>query len=87
MTEWSVYDRARRRQAKNEEVEIAMKPGALLVPAVLCLCSAVVCAQTKWDMPTPYSDGEFHTRTVKAFAEDVKKNSGGQLDITVHSNQ
>jgi TRAP-type C4-dicarboxylate transport system substrate-binding protein len=43
-------------------------------------------AQTKWDMPTPYSDGEFHTRNVKAFAEDVKKNTNGQLEITVHSN-
>lgn len=44
-------------------------------------------AQTKWDMPTPYSDGEFHTRNVKQFAEDVKKNTNGALDITVHSNQ
>jgi len=44
-------------------------------------------AQTKWDMPTPYSDGEFHTRNAKAFAEDVKKNTGGALDITVHANQ
>ena len=43
-------------------------------------------AQTKWDMPTPYSDGEFHTRNVKSFAEDVKKNTGGAVDITVHSN-
>jgi TRAP-type C4-dicarboxylate transport system substrate-binding protein len=43
-------------------------------------------AQTKWDMPTPYSDGEFHTRNVKAFAEDVKKNTGGAIDITVHAN-
>jgi TRAP-type C4-dicarboxylate transport system substrate-binding protein len=43
--------------------------------------------QTKWDMPTPYSEGEFHTRNVKQFAEEVKKASGGQLDITVHSNQ
>jgi TRAP-type C4-dicarboxylate transport system substrate-binding protein len=43
-------------------------------------------AQTKWDMPTPYSDGEFHTRNIKTFAEDVKKNTGGALDITVHSN-
>jgi len=43
-------------------------------------------AQTKWDMPTPYSDGEFHTRNIKAFAEDVKKNTGGALDITVHAN-
>ena len=44
-------------------------------------------AQTKWDMPTPYSDGEFHTRNVKQFAEDVKKNTNGALEITVHSNQ
>jgi TRAP-type transport system periplasmic protein len=43
-------------------------------------------AQTKWDMPTPYSDGEFHTRNVRAFAEDVKKATNGQLDINVHSN-
>ena len=43
-------------------------------------------AQTKWDMPTPYSDGEFHTRNVKQFVEDVKKNTNGALDITVHSN-
>ena len=40
-------------------------------------------AQTKWDMPTPYSDGEFHTRNIKTFVEDVKKNTGGALDITV----
>ena len=44
-------------------------------------------AQTKWDMPTPYSEGEFHTRNVKQFAEDVKANAQGALEITVHSNQ
>ena len=43
-------------------------------------------AQTKWDMPTPYSDGEFHTINVRQFVEDVKKASGGQIDINVHSN-
>ncbi|HUQ24697.1 MAG TPA: TRAP transporter substrate-binding protein [Burkholderiales bacterium] len=43
-------------------------------------------AQTKWDMPTPYSEGEFHTRNVKAFVEDVKKNTNGAVDIAVHSN-
>src|ERR1051326_8150486 len=43
-------------------------------------------AQTKWDMPTPYSEGEFHTRNVKSFAEDVKKATEGRLDILVHSN-
>ena len=53
----------------------------------IALEAGTVHAQTKWDMPTPYSDGEFHTRNVKQFAEDVKKATGGQLDIAVHSNQ
>ena len=43
-------------------------------------------AQTKWDMPTPYSDGEFHTRNIRLFAEEVKKTTNGALDLTVHSN-
>jgi len=43
-------------------------------------------AQTKWDMPTPYADGEFHTRNVHAFVEEVQKASGGKLVIQVHSN-
>lgn len=43
-------------------------------------------AQTKWDMPTPYSDGEFHTRNVKTFVADAQKAAGGKLEIVVHSN-
>jgi TRAP-type transport system periplasmic protein len=43
-------------------------------------------AQTKWDMPTPYSDGEFHTRNVVNFAEEVKKATGGKVELVVHSN-
>jgi TRAP-type C4-dicarboxylate transport system substrate-binding protein len=57
----------------------------LIAVAALAACGAAH-AQTKWDMPTPYSDGEFHTRNVKTFVEDVKKATGGALDITVHSN-
>ena len=53
---------------------------------LLALVFGTAQAQTKWDMPTPYSDGEFHTRNVKQFVEEVKKNTGGALDITVHSN-
>jgi TRAP-type C4-dicarboxylate transport system substrate-binding protein len=55
-----------------------------LVTAAVSLGAAN--AQTKWDMPTPYSDGEFHTKNVAAFAEDVKKATGGKLELTVHSN-
>ena len=43
-------------------------------------------AQTKWDMPTPYSDGEFHTRNVVTFVEDVKKATDGKLELVVNSN-
>jgi len=43
-------------------------------------------AQTKWDMPTPYPDGNFHTKNVKQFADDIKAASGGKLEIVVHSN-
>ena len=43
-------------------------------------------AQTKWDMPTPYADGNFHTKNVKQFAEDIKAASGGKLELVVHSN-
>lgn len=43
-------------------------------------------AQTKWDMPTPYPDGNFHTKNVRQFAEDAAKATGGKLQIQVHSN-
>ncbi len=57
--------------------------------AAAAVASALACgaaqAQTKWDMPTPYSDGEFHTRNVVLFVEDVAKRTGGALEIKVHS--
>jgi TRAP-type C4-dicarboxylate transport system substrate-binding protein len=42
-------------------------------------------AQTKWDMPTPYPDGNFHTKNVVLFTQDVAKATNGSLQITVHS--
>jgi TRAP-type C4-dicarboxylate transport system substrate-binding protein len=61
-----------------------MKRLAILAAAALAVGGAQ--AQTKWDMPTPYSEGEFHTRNVKAFADEVGKATGGKLAIQVHSN-
>lgn len=43
-------------------------------------------AQLKWDMPTPYPDGNFHTKNIREFAGEVKAATGGKLDIVVHSN-
>lgn len=56
---------------------------SILIAAALAMGSAQ--AQTKWDMPTPYSDGEFHTRNVVLFAEEVQKATNGALAIKVHS--
>ena len=50
----------------------------------VCLATAAS-AQTKWDMPTPYPDGNFHTRNVAMFAADVAKATNGSLTIAVHS--
>ncbi|MGB7694319.1 MAG: TRAP transporter substrate-binding protein, partial [Pseudolabrys sp.] len=47
--------------------------------------SSVASAQTKWDMPTPYPDGNFHTRNIMQFAADVDKATNGSLKIAIHS--
>jgi TRAP-type C4-dicarboxylate transport system substrate-binding protein len=56
------------------------------IALALTFASGTAVAQTKWDMPTPYSDGEFHTRNVRQFVEDAQKAAGGKLQLVVHSN-
>jgi TRAP-type C4-dicarboxylate transport system substrate-binding protein len=63
-----------------------MKLRPLIVALAAWSLTGAAQAQTKWDMPTPYSDGEFHTINVRQFAEDVKKATGGKVEINVHSN-
>jgi TRAP-type C4-dicarboxylate transport system substrate-binding protein len=55
---------------------------ALLLTGGLMTAAA---AQTKWDMPTPYPDGNFHTKNDNQFAADVDKATNGSLKIVVHS--
>src|SRR3954468_11557099 len=40
-------------------------------------------ATTNWDMSTVWPDGNFHTQNAMAFAEEVKKQTGGAVNITV----
>jgi TRAP-type C4-dicarboxylate transport system substrate-binding protein len=63
-----------------------MQIRALLAALAAAGLATAAQAQTKWDMPTPYADGEFHTVNIKQFVEDVKKASGGQIEINVHAN-
>ena len=62
-----------------------LKP-SLFAALVASLAFGTAQAQTKWDMPTPYADSNFHTKNVKQFADNVKAASGGKLEIIVHSN-
>jgi len=43
-------------------------------------------AQTRWQMATPYADGNLHTRNIRTFIEDIQKASNGQLAVQLHSN-
>ena len=59
-----------------------------ILPAIaLAAAWGAAHAQVKWDMPTPYVDGEFHTQNIRTFADEVKKATGNQVDIVVHSGQ
>jgi TRAP-type C4-dicarboxylate transport system substrate-binding protein len=51
----------------------------------LAMAPAVVRAQAamKLDLSTVWPDGNFHTKNCKLFAEEVKKATGGAVDITV----
>ncbi len=55
--------------------------GVLLAGGIATAASA----QTKWDMPTPYPDGNFHTKNDVLFTKDVEKATNGSLTIQVHS--
>ncbi|HWD22577.1 MAG TPA: TRAP transporter substrate-binding protein [Burkholderiales bacterium] len=61
-----------------------MRVSKLLIGVSALLASAAAFAQAKWDMPTPYSDGTFHTKNARQFVQEATK--GGKLQITVHSN-
>jgi TRAP-type C4-dicarboxylate transport system substrate-binding protein len=61
-----------------------IRPG-LVGSALAALVATSAGAQTKWDMPTPYGDGIFHTQNIRQFADEVKAATDGSLTITVHS--
>jgi TRAP-type C4-dicarboxylate transport system substrate-binding protein len=42
-------------------------------------------AQTRWQMATPYPDGNFHTRNIRSFVQEVEQASSGRLAVQIHS--
>ena len=47
---------------------LGLGAAALALPAFLSRGAA---AQTVWNMPTPYGDGNYHTQNIRAFADAV----------------
>jgi TRAP-type C4-dicarboxylate transport system substrate-binding protein len=52
--------------------------------AAMALTSAPAGAQTKWNLAAAYAAGNYHTENLVWFADEVKKATGGKLEITVH---
>ncbi|MEZ5881326.1 MAG: TRAP transporter substrate-binding protein [Nitratireductor sp.] len=56
--------------------------------AMVLLMGAVVSrpAQAEtWNFPSGYPDNNFHTQTLRWFADEVSKRSNGELDFAIHS--
>jgi TRAP-type transport system periplasmic protein len=58
---------------------------ALLAMLVSTVSAGAAAAAMQWHMPTPYPDGDHHTRNVRVFAAEVGAATGGALNIVVHS--
>jgi TRAP-type C4-dicarboxylate transport system substrate-binding protein len=57
--------------------------------AALCLAFTAPVAfaeKVKWDLPAGYAENNFHTQNLRWFADEVKKATKGDVEITVHSN-
>ena len=59
---------------------------ALSALAIASTVPAVGAAQTRWQMATPYPDGNFHTRNIREFLAEVEQATGGKLAVQLHSN-
>ena len=52
--------------------------------ALLALTTAPAVAE-KWDMPTAYAPGNFHSQTAMMFADAIGQATNGELEIVVHA--
>ena len=54
--------------------------------SLAALAPSAAHAQTRWQMATPYADGNLHTRNIRTFVQEIEQASNGRLSIQVHSN-
>ena len=51
---------------------------------LIAVAAAPANAQTKWNLPAAYAANNYHSENLAWFADEVKKATGGKLEITVH---
>jgi len=56
----------------------------LVVALAAAACIGPALAQTKWDVPSGYAVNTFHVQNLQWFADEVKKATGGKLEMTLH---
>jgi TRAP-type C4-dicarboxylate transport system substrate-binding protein len=57
--------------------------------AALCMALAAPFAaaqKTSWNLPSGYNEVNFHTQNLRWFADEVKKQTKGEVEIHIHSN-
>ncbi|MBC5782370.1 TRAP transporter substrate-binding protein [Ramlibacter sp. USB13] len=60
---------------------------AAVAALTLALSAPLAFAQkVKWDLPAGYAENNFHTQNLRWFADEVKKATKGDVEITVHAN-
>ena len=57
----------------------------ILFSALISLGLSTNALAEKWDMPTPYGDGNHPTKVAIEFAKEISEKAGDKLNITVHS--
>ncbi|MBB4005492.1 MAG: TRAP transporter substrate-binding protein [Aurantimonas endophytica] len=58
-----------------------------LLATVATALPGIALAQTAWDMPTPYPEGNFHEKNIATFVAEVNEAAGDAVAITPHYNQ
>ncbi|MGP1679202.1 MAG: TRAP transporter substrate-binding protein [Burkholderiales bacterium] len=65
-----------------------MKPNLKTILAAAGVATALLASSAafadKWNLPTRSNERNYHTRNILQFAADVKKSTGGKVDIVVH---
>ena len=55
-----------------------------ILALMLATATLVAQAQTRWDLPSAYGANTFQVQTLKSFADEVDRSTGGKLKITLH---